>query len=282
VALKTSVLALMLNSYNRQHVARPSSARRASSLVFLVGATCLFATTGLAADGDYATRRAAVVKKCQAIEPSASQSGLFFNPDGYRSFYVRSQCFQDAAVQFRDATLCADVRQRRALLSSSWGYTAARCRMLVSEGVSSDRRELEGIARRYVTAGITLRDFRVERNGNGRDVDIIPVFAGTYGHAYTLSLEIVRLDAPPVLLHSAGYYVDEESNLRIYIPQTDIRQRFPAFAMNKPYTVRATLTLDVGMGGQSGYWSDAFIESVFPMRDRSRSITRQISFGGVV
>jgi hypothetical protein len=248
-----------------------------------VGATCLFATTGLAAaDGDYATRRAAVVKKCQAIDPSASQSGLFFNPDGYRSFYVRSQCFQDAAVQFRDATLCADVRQRRALLSSSWGYTAARCRMLVSEGVSSDRRELEGIARRYVTAGITLRDFRVERNGNGRDVDIIPVFAGTYGHAYTLSLEIVRLDAPPVLLHSAGYYVDEESNLRIYIPQTDIRQRFPAFAMNKPYTVRATLTLDVGMGGQSGYWSDAFIESVFPMRDRSRSITRQISFGGVV
>jgi len=246
--------------------------------VFLASATCLFATGLAAADGDYATRRAAVVKKCESTNPSASQSGLFFNPDGYRSFYVRSQCFQDAAVQFRDATLCADVRQRRALLSSSWGYTAARCRMLVSEGVAADRRGLEEIVRRYATGGITLRDFQIERNGNGRDVDIIPVFAGIYGHGYTLSFEILRPDAPPVLLHSSGYYVDEKSNLRIYIPQSDIRQRFPAFAMNRPYSVRATLMLDVGMGGQAGYWSDAFIENVFPVRERSRSITRQASF----
>lgn len=256
-----------------------SRAPRAFFLVRLVSAACLFSTTGLtAADLDYVTRRTAVVKKCQAIEPTKSQSGLFFNPDGYRSFYVRSQCFQDAAVQFRDATLCADVRERRTLLSSSWGYTAARCRMLVSDGLASDRRELEEIRRRYVTGGMALRDFRVERNGNGRDVDIIPAFAGTYGHGYTLHLEILQGAAPPVLLHSSGYYVDEKSNLRVFLPRAEIRQRFPDFAMNRPYSVRATLTLDIGMGGQSGYWSDAFIESVFPLQDRSRSITRQASF----
>jgi hypothetical protein len=245
----------------------------------LVGVACVFAVTRIAAaDADYATRRAAVVRKCQAIDPSQSQSGLFFNPDGFRSFYIRSQCLQEAAIQFRDATLCADVRERRALLSSSWGYSESRCRMLVSEGVAMDRRELEEVRRRYVAGGITLRDFRVERNGNGRDVDIIPAFAGTYGHGYTLAVEILPLDAPAVLLHSSGYYVDEKSNLRIYIPQADIRQRFPAFALNRPYQVRATLTLDIGMGGESGYWSDAFIESVFPVRDRARSITRQAAF----
>lgn len=244
-----------------------------------MGAAGVVTTTRIAAeDMDYAARRATVVKTCQAIDASESQSGLLFNPDGYRSFYVRSKCFQEAAIQFRDLTLCAEVRERRALLSSSWGYTAARCRMLVSEGVATDRRELEEVSRRYVTGGMTLRDFRVERNGNGRDVDIIPEFAGTYGHGYTLAFEILRPDAPPVLLHSSGYYVDGHSNLRIYIPQADIRQRFPAFAMNRPYTVRATLTLTVGMGGQSGYWSDAFIESVFPVRERSRAITRQATF----
>jgi hypothetical protein len=42
--------------------------------------------------------------------------------------------------------------------------------------------------------------------------------------------------------------------------------------------VRATLTLDIGIGGESGYWSDAFIDSVFPVRERMRSITRQASF----
>jgi len=42
--------------------------------------------------------------------------------------------------------------------------------------------------------------------------------------------------------------------------------------------VRATLTLDVGFGGQSGYWSDAFIDSIFPARDRSQSITMESEF----
>jgi hypothetical protein len=237
----------------------------------------MLATTRLAAV-DYATRRATVVEKCQAIDPSESRSGLFFNPDGYRSFYLRSQCFQDAAVQFRDATLCANVRERRSLLSSSWGYTATRCRTLVAEGTATDRRELEEIRRRYRIGGMTLQDFRVERNGNGRDVDIIPAVAGTYPHGYTLAFEILGTERSSVLLHSSGYYVDEKSNLRIYIPQADIRTRFPTFTLNRPYTVRATLTLDIGIGGESGYWSDAFIDSVFPVRERVRSITRQASF----
>ena len=41
---------------------------------------------------------------------------------------------------------------------------------------------------------------------------------------------------------------------------------------------RATVTLDVGFGGQSGYWSPAFIERVFPARERTHSRTQQIMF----
>jgi len=228
---------------------------------------------------DYADARSKAVTACAAIDPSQSQSGLLFNPDGYRSYYVRSKCFQEAAIEFRDRTLCDQVKERRSLLSSSWGYTAGRCRQLVAQGAATDRASLEAIRTAYVAGGITLRDFLVERNGNGRDFDIVPAFAGTYAHGYTLAFEILPgLSAAPTLLHSSGYYLDRTSNLRVYVRQTDVTKQFPSFSLNRSYPVRATVTLDVGFGGSSGYWSPSFVDSVFPASARSRSIVKNVSF----
>jgi hypothetical protein len=229
---------------------------------------------------NYDELRSAALKQCQAIDPAEYQSGLFFNPDGYRSYYVRSECFQRTAVQFRDEALCAEVRQRVSLLSSSWGYSRARCRELVAQGAATDRPTLEEIKRLYIKGAVTLRNFLVERNGNGRDFDIIPFFAGDYAHGYVLRFEIVQTDTgkETALLHSSGYFVDGKSKLRVFLRQDEIRKRFPDFALDRPYTVRATLILDVGNGDQSGHWSDAFIERVFPIRERSQSVTREIRF----
>src|SRR5688500_20041432 len=163
---------------------------RASGLV-VVSAGCLLMGPSDATAFDYAEWHGKAVKACAAIDRSESQSGLMFNPDGYRSFYVRSKCFQEAAIQFRDAALCGQVRQRWSLFSSSWGYTASRCRQLVTEGMTRDRTELEAMKRAYVAGGMRLRDFRIVRNGNGRDFDIIPAFTGTYATSYTLTFEIV-------------------------------------------------------------------------------------------
>ena len=249
--------------------------------VFRVGclwAVCLFGASVLMAF-DYSGERSKATRACEAIARSDYQSGLYFNPEGYRSYYVRSKCFQEAAVRFRDPDLCRQVRRRWSLLSSSWGYTSARCRQLVDEGTAVDRAELGRTKAAYVSGGMKLRDFRVERNGNGRDVDIVPTFVGTYGHGYTLTFEILPAPSgPPALLHTLGYYVGENANMRVYVPQADIRKQFPAFSLNRVYAVRATITLDVGHGGQSGYWSPAFIEHVFPVRERSQSITKQASF----
>lgn len=228
---------------------------------------------------DYAELRTRAIKACEAIDPSESQSGLLFNPDGYRSFYMRSKCFQEAAIQFRDATLCGQVRRRWSLFSSSWGYTADRCRQLVAEGTVRDRAALEEMKRAYVAGGMKMRDFRIVRNGNGRDFDILPAFAGTHATGYMLAFEILPDGSgPAILLHRLGYYVDEKSNLNIYVRQADIRQRFPAFSLNRSYTVRGTVTFDMGFGGQPGYWSPEFIERVFPLRERSQSITRAVTF----
>jgi len=240
---------------------------------------CVFDVASARA-ASYDELRSAAVARCQAIDPAEHQTGLLFNPEGYRSFYVRSECFQRTAIQFRDDALCAEVRRRFSLLSSSGGYSRASCRELVAEGAAADRTTLEATKRRYVEGAVVLRDVRVERNGNGRDFDVIPSFAGVYGHGHVLTLEVL----PPepgrsaIVLHASGYYVDGWSNLRVFLRQDEVRERFPGLVLDHPYTVRATLTLDVGNGGPSAYWSDAFIERVFPLRERSQSITRDVRF----
>ena len=241
--------------------------------VVLAGAGSLLAST-------YDDRRAAAVKQCEAMDPAQYRSGLFGNPDGYRSFYLQSECLQRAAVEFRDTTLCSKVRRRYSLTSSSWGYSPSQCRKLVAEGVAHDRRTLEDLRAKYAAGHMRLLDFQVVRNGNGRDVDIIPSFAGASGASYTLTFEMLPPDAGPrpVVFHSSGYFVDPNGQLRLYVPQADIRGRFPAFALNRAYDVRATMTLAIGNGDSNGMWSDVFVERTFPARERSQSLTKRTVF----
>jgi hypothetical protein len=227
---------------------------------------------------DYATARAAAIRTCEAIEPGKSQSGLILNPDGYRSYYERSACFQKTAVEFRDVKLCDLVRRRRSLLSSSWGYSTGNCRTLVTQAMDADRRELEDLKRQYAAGRMELRDFAIARNGNGRDYDAIPVFAGTNGHGYTIALEILPPGGSPVVIHSDGYYVDPRGGLRLFIRQHDITSRFPAFEPGRTYQVRAAATFTLPAGGGSRFISDAFVERVFPLRERTQTIVRQIRF----
>lgn len=248
------------------------------TLIFALLAGCLSAAG--AAGNNYTKMRAAAVKRCEATDPAQYQTGLIFNPDGYRSFYARSACFQDTAVTFRDQSLCGHVKERWSLFSSSWGYSGKRCKQLVAEGAASDRKSLEDTKSRYLKQAVMLRDFRIERNGNGRDFDIIPVLDTGYPHGYTLRFEIIDTAAAggSALLASSGFYLGGDNNIRIFVRQADIRQNFPLFQLQRPYRVRGTLVLDVGNGGQSGMWSDIFIERVFPAAERSKGMMKEVSF----
>ena len=247
--------------------------------LFLTAFFAVHCDAGLSFSASYDDQRSSALKSCQAIDPAEYRSGLAFNPDGYRSYYVRSDCFQRTAVLFRDETLCAQVRERHSLFSSSWGYSSARCRELVAAGLATDRKNLEEMKKNYLAGAVRLRDFKIERNGNRRDFDIIPTFAGNYAHGHRLRFEIVPSGrGQEILLHASGYYVDANSNLRIFVRQDEIRARFAEFALDRSYLVRATITLDVGNGGLAGMWSDAFIDRVFPMRERSQSLEKEVRF----
>jgi hypothetical protein len=229
---------------------------------------------------NYDELKSAALRRCESIDPTAYQSGLTFNPDGYRSFYLRSECFQKVAIEFRAESLCSQVTERRSLLSSSWGYSKANCQKLVAAGIAADRKVIEDKRSGYLKGAIRLRDFHIERNGNGRDFDIIPSFAGEYNNSYTLRFEIVgaNSDKENVLLHSSGFYLDGNNNIRVYVPQEEIRKRFRQFSIGQSYLVRGSLILDVGSGSQNGKWSEQFIDGIFPLRERSQSVEREILF----
>ncbi len=93
--------------------------RRPLSRIMAVPIVLALATAAFGAS--YDEQRLAAVAACEAIDPRDYQSGLLFNPDGYRSYFVRSECFQRVAREFRDSSLCEQVRQRRSLFVSSWG-----------------------------------------------------------------------------------------------------------------------------------------------------------------
>jgi hypothetical protein len=200
-----------------------------------------------------------------------------FQPDGYRSYYARSLCYQKAAITFRDIELCDLVKQRRALFSSGWGYSKSNCEKLVEEG----REAIDRMKKNYERGHVQLVDFRIERDGNGRDIDIIPVFSGEGAHPYKLRFELLREDlaAPPVLIDVSGFSLRGGADkIRIYVRTTDIRRQFPGFSLGHRWPVRATLVYSVGTGSYHGQWSPAFIESRFPVKARTQILIREIRF----
>ena len=105
-------------------------------------------------------------------------------------------------------------------------------------------------------------------------------FGGTGKGSYLLTIEILPGSSrPPVPVYSDGHYVDADASLRLYVTGAEIRQRLPEFVPGGRYTVRATLTLSVPGVSSSGEWSDAFVESIFPARERSHVFARELDFG---
>jgi hypothetical protein len=183
-------------------------------------------------------------------------------------------------VEFRDDQLCAEVKERRSLVSSSWGYSSRQCRKLVAGGVADDRITIEAKKFQYQSGALCLRDFHTRRNGNGRDYDIIPASAGAQKDSLVLRFEITAGEGVSVTvpLNSSGYDLVARSNLRIFVRRDEIRNRLASFEAVRSYSVRATMTLDVDVGGRPGHSSDALIERVFPVQQRAQAVTKDIHF----
>lgn len=101
---------------------------------------------------------------------------------------------------------------------SSWDISTRQCRKEAEAGLGKNRAEIRALRTDYEQGRIALVEFTVERNGNGRDFDIIPSFQGTAPQSYTLSFSLVD-SALTAEFHSSGYYLRGAGDrIRIYVP----------------------------------------------------------------
>jgi hypothetical protein len=250
-----------------------------AALLTALGAAVSVCACAAEFDDWYVTHRTAALQKCEAIDPDDYQSGLAFNPDGYRSYYKRSECLQSTAAVYRDESLCKDVKERWTLLWSSWAISEKRCRELVAEGLDKDRPLVEKIRHDYAAGPARLVDFRIQNN-NGVNYGIFPKFERGYQYRYTLRFELVAPDAPGGTALLAAYTgpFGYGNSVGLNFTAADLRQRFPAFESGRSYPVRATLVLEVPNGGASLMWSPAVIEKIFPRAMRTQTLEKEVTF----
>ncbi|MBT8145448.1 MAG: hypothetical protein KJN90_01265, partial [Gammaproteobacteria bacterium] len=99
---------------------------RVTELVVLLWVAIGWSSVALAAT-EYDSSLVKRVASCREIDADEYQTGLLLNPEGYRTYYTRSACFQRLAIEYRNPDLCREVRRRYALFSSGWGYSARNC-----------------------------------------------------------------------------------------------------------------------------------------------------------
>ena len=182
--------------------------------------------------------KAAEVGRCRSIDPEAYATGLLFNPAGKKTFYKRSSCLFELARKYRDASLCAEVRERKSMFFDGSAFTRASCEQSVREALAGDpAREISDIKR--------LAEARWFRNGNGRDLDLHVQMSGSYPHRYGLTVLMLGDDDEEsrVLWRDAYGLRGRDHQLRVRIPGPDMAAAADALGVQPPYRVRVTFAL---------------------------------------
>jgi len=138
------------------------------------------------------------INRCEAIPAGEYSSGLLFNPSGYQTFYHRSECFQKLAIEERDPVLCDRVRERDSWLFEGWYVSASNCRKLVKARQDADIREFASLDPRSINR---LTGLEINRNGNGRDFDLLVTTKGHFPGEYLLEIFFDRPGHSPALLY---------------------------------------------------------------------------------
>ncbi len=193
-------------------------------------------------DYDFSCRacdaRAADVARCEAIDPEESVTGLLFNPPGRKTKFVRSSCLQRLAVRYRDASLCAQVRERTSVFFDGSAISRAACQARVAEAARTDAPVLIQDIHR-------LAEVAFFGNGNGRDMDIHIGFSGAYAHRYALTVAMLdEAGTGSRILDSRERHIGAHtSTLRLLIRAEQMAEAARALAVTPPYRFRITLAL---------------------------------------
>ena len=154
------------------------------------------------------------VARCASIPADRYQTGLFFNPDGMQTYYDRSRCFDDLAVELRDASLCDRVLERHAWWLDGSQVSPGACRRRVAD---QEHRDIE--AARRLQPPQRLRQLVVERDNNGRDFSVRARTSGGDGRSLRLTLAVVDPGGHEHVIHADAQPMDDRpGEIRVFVP----------------------------------------------------------------
>ncbi|QOW25519.1 hypothetical protein [Lysobacter sp. H23M47] len=183
-------------------------------------------------------RKAAELAQCQGIDADEYFTGLVFNPPGMQTGFARSSCFNRLALNYRDATLCVEVRERESMFFNGSALSRPACERRIRDAAAGDPRVVIADIRR-------LAGMQWYRNGNGRDFDVHVRSAGSYAHRYALRLAMLdEKGARTQTLWDREYgYRAEDNERTVLIRSEDLDAAAAALGVEPPYRVRLTMAL---------------------------------------
>src|SRR3546814_4654841 len=128
--------------------------------------------------------KASEVERCRRMDPAASVTGLLFNPPGMKTYFKRSSCLQAIAVDYRDASLCEEVGERKSLFFDGSAISRASCERRVEERARGDPKVI-------ISDSYRLADVAYFRHGDGRALPERVGSSGAYRHPYALPAPVV-------------------------------------------------------------------------------------------
>ncbi len=69
--------------------------------------------------------------RCRAIPAECGPTGLLFNPDGMKTYYYRSQCYMDLALQEQKSEMCDSVLERKSFFFDGSYYSPHTCKAII-------------------------------------------------------------------------------------------------------------------------------------------------------
>ena len=189
---------------------------------------------------DFKEQKSRGIAKCDEFSRHDYQTGLIFNPSGYQTFYLQSECFQKLAVEVRDISLCSEVQERKSWFFNGSAVSEERCIQLVKQLLEKDQSEAARIV------GIhKIAELHFARNANGRDVDLRVVTRGSFWHKYKLLIECESASGSGTAKiyekeHTLG---QQDHDLNLFIPIKEISQSLEGGIVDKELSVHAMLEL---------------------------------------
>jgi len=178
---------------------------------------------------------------CKSIPKYKLQTNLYGSPPGLQTYYERSVCFYQLAINERKPEICDYVKEHKALFLDGSYYTKEYCQKSVKEQVQNDKNDAKHYSGRQ---NIDQAFFTL--SGNGKEYEFIIKTSGDKARPYQLTLELFDNEQNLGTLYStSSTFTPPVDTFVIDIKETDLLNILKGKPIDKAYKAKLSLKLSL-------------------------------------